>query len=232
MKRVLFCLLSLADLSLTCWLLDNSGGQAYEANPLACWWLSRHGWLGLACFKLACMLTVLGLATVISRHRPRAGSRVLTFACTALASVVLYSAALCREAYSSPERRAAEEDRRLDRELGKAKAHQALMDRLAEGVTDGRLPLLEAAVLAGESERGRDPAFLEHLAHFYHGRTAQECLAASVIMHAIMRQRQPRVAWDLALRLEQEFYLSYGSPAPLRHRQGLGEPPAVEAASE
>jgi hypothetical protein len=211
MKSLLFCLLSLADLALTCWLLGNSGGQAYEANPLARWWLSRHGWVGLACFKLTCVLTVLGLASLISRYRPRAGGRVLTFGCAALAAVVLYSAALCLGADASPERLQAEESRRLDEEFHKAEAYHALLDRLVEDVLAGRLTLREAAQLAAESERGRDPTWLECLARVYPGRSGPECLAANVIHHAVIsRAKEPEVG----VRLEAEFYRTFGARAP------------------
>jgi len=216
-KPLLFCLLSLADLALTCWLLGNAQGQAYEANPLARWCLSRHGLPGLACFKLASVLAVLGLAWAISRSRPRAGGGVLTFACAALAAVVLYSAALCLGANASPERLLAEKARRLDRELRKAAAYRALMERLAEGVAEGRLTLREAAALAGESEKGQDPAWLECLGKVYPGRAPQECLAANVFAQTLASRRRgdAQAARDLAARLRQEFYLSYGSPAPL-----------------
>jgi hypothetical protein len=220
MKHLLFCLLSLADLSMTCWLLGNSGGQTYEANPLARWWLSRHGWLGLAGFKLACVLAVLGLAAVISRHRPRAGTRVLTFGCAALAAVVLYSAALCLNAHASPERQQAEESRRLDGELRKVEVYHALVKRLAEDVVAGRLTLREATRLIAESERGQDPAWLECLASAYPGRSVPECLAANIILHAGVSQgEQTPAACEVALRLEREFYLNFGTPAPLRHQE-------------
>ncbi len=94
-KQSLFALLSLADLALTWWLLEQSDGQVYEANPLAGWLLAHAGWGGLACFKAAIVLLVLGLAALISRRRPAAADRVLNFACAAMSLVVLYSTALC-----------------------------------------------------------------------------------------------------------------------------------------
>ena len=52
-KQLLFVVLNFADLVLTAWLLSTSEGGVYEANPVARWWLVRHGWLGLAAFKAA-----------------------------------------------------------------------------------------------------------------------------------------------------------------------------------
>ena len=93
-KQLLFLLLSLADLALTYWLLRQSDRQIYEANPVARWWLAQHGAVGLAGFKGAIVLFVLTLTVVISRHKPRAAGRILTFGCVSLVFVVRYSAAL------------------------------------------------------------------------------------------------------------------------------------------
>jgi hypothetical protein len=100
-KQLLFVLLSLADLVLTCRLLGHSGGQVYEANPVAQWWLARLGAAGLVYFKGADVLLVLILAAFIARTRPRAAGRILTFGCVTLVLVVLYSAALCPPACCS-----------------------------------------------------------------------------------------------------------------------------------
>jgi hypothetical protein len=90
-KQVLFAVLSLADLFLTWRLVAATGGQIYESNPIANWWLTRLGWLGLGMFKLFMTVTVAGLTVVISRFRPQVGGRVLGFACAAVAVVVAYS---------------------------------------------------------------------------------------------------------------------------------------------
>ena len=94
-KQLVFVVLSLADLYLTRHLVSATDGQIYESNPIANWWLSNLGWLGLGAFKLLTMLTVAGLVVAISRSRPRAGRRVLSFACVAVAAVVAYSCYLC-----------------------------------------------------------------------------------------------------------------------------------------
>jgi hypothetical protein len=104
-KQLLFALLSLADLTLTCWLLGHSDGQVYEVNPVAGWWLARHGAAGLAGFKGAVVLLVLTLTAIIARRKPQAAGRILTFGCVSLVLVVLYSAALCPAACRSPEER-------------------------------------------------------------------------------------------------------------------------------
>jgi hypothetical protein len=102
-KQLLFALLSVTDLFLTWWLLDHSDGEVYESNPVANWWLARHGWLGLVAFKAGGVLLVIGLVAFISRYRPRAGGRILGFACAILALVVLYSAFLWRWVPGAPE---------------------------------------------------------------------------------------------------------------------------------
>jgi hypothetical protein len=94
-KQSLFTLLSLADLALTWWLVKQSAGHVYEANPLAHWCLARAGWAGLACFKAAIVLLVLTLVGLIVRRSPATADRLLNFACAAVALVVLYSTFLC-----------------------------------------------------------------------------------------------------------------------------------------
>src|SRR5262245_24142327 len=88
-----FAILSAADFALTRHLLHGSD-TAYEANPVAGWLLARHGWGGLALFKVAIALVFVGLAAVVHWHRPRAAKQLLGFGCAALALVVIYSAAL------------------------------------------------------------------------------------------------------------------------------------------
>src|SRR5215471_14829004 len=76
-KLLLFALLSLADLSLTWWLLTLPDSPIHEGNPVAEWCLAQFGWIGLAGFKTAVVVLVAGLAVVISRRRPWAGGLVL-----------------------------------------------------------------------------------------------------------------------------------------------------------
>ncbi len=93
-KLILFKALSLADLVLTWHLLQHGKGNVYESNPIANAWLSWYGWIGLVIFKLVAVFFVACLCVVISFYRPRAGGRVLIFACSILAMVILYSCSL------------------------------------------------------------------------------------------------------------------------------------------
>jgi hypothetical protein len=101
-KLALFVLLSVADLALTWWLISGTGGEVYESNPVADFLLRAYGWLGLGVFKFAVVMLVSTLVLVISRSRPRAGGRILLFACSMLACVVLYSCFLTWEVGLSP----------------------------------------------------------------------------------------------------------------------------------
>lgn len=96
---LLFCVLSGLDLFLTWRLLGQGPSRVYESNPLAAWCLGRFGWTGLAAYKLAAVLMVLGATAVLCRRRPRAGARVLTFGCSVLSAVVLYSSFLVGSAH-------------------------------------------------------------------------------------------------------------------------------------
>jgi hypothetical protein len=188
-RQLLFALLSAADLALTWWLLGHSDGQVYEANPVARWWLTRFGWLGLAGFKAAVVLLVVALTAVIAPSRPRSAGRLLGLGCACLAVVVFYSAALCREAARSPEERAAEVDRecreglaRINREAArerrKSEVFAALRARLCRDLRAGRCTLREAAERLLASERGRDGVWLRTLAGYYPGRPPEERVAA------------------------------------------------------
>jgi Domain of unknown function (DUF5658) len=93
-QLLLYAALSLVDLALTYRLLQRGGGHVYESNPVANAWLSAYGWAGLVAFKLACMALVGSVAVLLWSRRPRAADRLLTFSCTAVALVVLYSCSL------------------------------------------------------------------------------------------------------------------------------------------
>jgi hypothetical protein len=93
-KLMVFFFLSVLDFLMTMQLVNQSGGWVYESNPLASWWLARGGWVGLALFKLGIVSAVTYAWSIIVILRPKAGDLVLTFACSTLALVVLYSGSL------------------------------------------------------------------------------------------------------------------------------------------
>ena len=93
-RLLIFGTLSFLDLALTYHLLQRGGGRVYESNPVANAWLSSYGWIGLALFKLLTMGLVIVVAVVLSARRPRAATSILTFACSAVALVVVYSCSL------------------------------------------------------------------------------------------------------------------------------------------
>jgi hypothetical protein len=93
-KLVFYTFLSVADLLLTRHLLDEGGGEIYESNPVASWWLASYGWMGLVSFKFAMVALVDALSVFIAAYRPKTSRRILLFACTVTALVVAYSAYL------------------------------------------------------------------------------------------------------------------------------------------
>jgi hypothetical protein len=240
-KQVLFVLLSVADLALTCWLLERSGGHVQEANPVAAWWLAQHSALGLACFKGAAVLVVLGLAALIARHRPRAAGHILTFGCTALALVVLYSVSLCPAATLSPEEREAIETWEASRQLDETNrathewrlrlnAFQALRVELCQGLLAGSLTLREAVDRLLASEKARERNWLSSLSRFYLEGSVAQRIAAYLLWHAVLAQEdKPVAAWSVALRLEQEFQCTYDRSPPRAHRDLLLDPGAEDS---
>jgi hypothetical protein len=219
-KQLLFALLSGADLLLTWWLLDHSAG-VFESNPLACWWLARYGWLGLAAFKASVATLVLVLAVVVCRHRPRVAGRLLQFGCGTLVLVVLYSGSLCWAVARSPEEReiaaARQQGQQLQERSREAETYGVLLEQAGEELIAGKSSLSQAVQQLQDSKMGRNPAWLRKLAEVYRGRSPQECLAANLIQRLVAsRQEDPQAARCIAQRLQREFEFTYGdgSPAP------------------
>jgi hypothetical protein len=231
-KQVLFALLSVADLTLTAWLLGHSDGAVYEANPIARWWLNEHGWLGLIGFKAAAVLLVVALAGLIARSRPRVAGRLLTLGCVALALVVLHNAALCRTACLSPEERLAavhqqagdhlvELNRQTRQQFVKLQAFRALQARLCQDLGAGRCTLREAAEELAAAEGGRNPHWLLGLAIRFPDLAPEERVAAWLIDNvAFGQQDAPQAARGLTRRLERAFQLTYARPLPRKYLPG------------
>jgi hypothetical protein len=97
----LFVALSACDFALTYLLVEGSGGEVYEANPVAAPWLADHGWMGLAAFKLTAVLVVIGAVGLIARRKPAIGVAVACAACLATAVVNLHSHRLLAAAETS-----------------------------------------------------------------------------------------------------------------------------------
>lgn len=86
-----FILLSLADLVLTRVLLVQSGGDIYEANPVASTIITQLGWSALTLYKLALVSLVSGIVLFVGHYRPVTARRLLLFACMLMTGVVTYS---------------------------------------------------------------------------------------------------------------------------------------------
>ncbi len=215
-KQSLFAVLSLTDLTLTWWLLGHTDGVVCEANPVACWWLARFGWHGLAGFKFGMMLFVGAVAAAISLARPRAGGGILGFGCAALGLVVFYSACLC---CSVPSLCAGDSASAINRQAEEGNSNRAafwtLRAQLAEDLIAGRCRLEDAATQLAGCEKLQDDELRRNQAGFYPGRPLLERLAASLINQAVLsRLSNPRTARQIARRLEDEFRRTYGSPPP------------------
>ena len=96
-----YALLSALDLKLTAALLHANPG-AYESNPFAAACLERHGWPGLAVYKIAGVLAFAGALLLLVRRRPKVASAVVTFGCAVLFAVTTYSLDLLSEAHAEP----------------------------------------------------------------------------------------------------------------------------------
>src|SRR5262249_42333341 len=190
-KLLAFGILSVLDLLLTWRLVQASGGQIYESNPVASAWLSRYGWQGLILFK-ASMVMLIGLVVLlISLHRPDYGGRILIFACSVTAAVVLYSFYLSQFVNASDGDRG-EETAQLDgfrthREL--ECRHQdfeyiALLNRLSYDLSSNRTTLLCAVNELAYWKYGKHPRALRPEAR-YAATGEREGLALALLDHVI-----------------------------------------------
>ena len=100
-RLLLFAGLSLADLFLTWVLISQSNGEVYEGNPVAGAVLAKFHWAGLAAFKFMTFAVVVCLTAIIARQRPLVSVRVLTFACSTLGGVTIYSCSLVARLFAT-----------------------------------------------------------------------------------------------------------------------------------
>jgi hypothetical protein len=86
-----FVALGLTDFLQTYTLLNDSGGTAYESNPVAAAWLTGYGWQGLAVFKAVSVALVAGVVVVLARRRPKVGAAVALVGCAVDLWVVFHT---------------------------------------------------------------------------------------------------------------------------------------------
>jgi hypothetical protein len=228
-KLLLFALLSIADLALTWRLVQHSSGQVYESNPLANWWLQHYGWCGLAAFKGITVALVLGLWAIVVRYRPRIGSRMLTFACTAVALVVLYSSLLAGYLGAQPNaprleelRQVARESQWLDGQMDQYHRYNLLCQQLYRDVLTQRCTLSEAVYQLACSQKGHNRAWLNRLRGRYPGCSDDECLAAHFLEGlASALMRDPARARQVVQQLEADFAVLYRKPSPCHYDSWL-----------
>jgi hypothetical protein len=216
-KLFLFTALSLADLGLTWFLLERSEGRGSESNPVASWWLTHFGFAGLAGFKVGIVLFVAVLALILTRRRPRAAGGVLTFGCTALLAVVVYSGFLVHDVRADgAEREEAEAvGRDLDRKAAQEQAAWALLGRLGRDLAARRTTLAEAVPTLASCERFQDPGWLRALETVHPDETLSEILAARLAAAALdAAANDPAGAEQLARDLDAQFRSCFGRPAP------------------
>jgi hypothetical protein len=221
----LFAALSAADLALTLFLIGRTQGVVYESNPLAGWWLDRHGWLGLAAFKVG-LVGLVGVVTVLlARRRPRAAGRLLGFGCGAVAVVVLYSCSLARAYVTGANDEAFEIQRlvasseHLSSELEKGDRYRDVLQELSREAGAGTLDLAAGVARLRQTEKAHDPAWLDQL-RVTDDLTDDECLAANIISFTVSSLRaQPDAARAAEDRLAAQFQDRYDHTFP---KAGLG----------
>jgi hypothetical protein len=88
---IVFAILGAVDFIQTYTLVQRSGGQVYESNPLAATWLKDYGWYGLAVFKAGTTLVVATIVLILRRKKPRVAAVIATTAFLSVLAVAIYS---------------------------------------------------------------------------------------------------------------------------------------------
>lgn len=86
-----YCILSVVDYVFTFALIHLSGGTAYESNPVAAACLERHGWNGLAAFKVGGVCVFVVAVGLLASRRPQIAAGVAALGCAVLLTVTTYS---------------------------------------------------------------------------------------------------------------------------------------------
>jgi Domain of unknown function (DUF5658) len=214
-----FALLSAADFALTRHLLEDTGA-AYEANPVANWLLQRHGWSGLAFFKLAIGLLVAGLSGAVYCYRPKAARQLLGFACVALAIVVGYSSALAvvhesRGHLDAEVAQELQEDQRLSKAQENVAEYRSVLEQVTTRLEAGTMTLAEAVDEINTTDKANDPDWLSALHYLYPGLTDRGCLSASLIQNTLASVDLSTPSGKRASRrLVSELYALCGTDSP------------------
>jgi len=169
-KFALYTVLSVADLSLTFFLLTHGKGIIYESNPVASAWLASFGWFGLVTYKALTMALLASIIVFISAHENRLAGRLLVFACLALAAVVGYSANIALDMRSDPLQLRISQDREKYSDF--YFSHFAPAYRQ---VRSGSWTVTQAADKLVTKENGYWQSLLRHR---YPGLSDRDCLAA------------------------------------------------------
>lgn len=204
-KLLLFVGLSAADFAMTWFLISRGGGEVYEANPVAAWWLGRHGWFGLALFKASIVGIVASLLLTVWRNRPISGHRLATFACLIVAAVVGYSGVL---ATRRPDPKMAaigsvselqEWSERLQADLEASNAYRKVLYEISDDLAADRCNLAEAVDRLSQTEKGNEEEFRKMLRRLHPDLDERSSLAICVVQFTLrwneseMEQLLPRL---------------------------------------
>src|SRR5262249_6795022 len=109
----------------------------------------------------------------------------------------------------------AEARAQMQAQLERGAAYRSLVGRLAQDLAADRRGLAEAGELLRDTDRGRDPTWLDLLPPQVPSRPDHECPAANLMTRAVTSlRRDPEAARLLGRRLAEEFASAYGRPAP------------------
>jgi hypothetical protein len=206
----LLLLLNAADFALTRFLCAGETG-VYEANPVAAWWLLHYGWLGLAGFKFATVLLVVGIATVLMRRRPRLGRGVLALGCAAAAIAVFVGGYLAGTAGLRDRQLAATEASddaeagRLNGELARGHDYRTVILHESDMLAADQSTLADSIERLAATDKASDPNWLSLLRHSFGPLEVRQCLALNLVEMTLTRHYQHPEFAGVSERLFREL---------------------------
>lgn len=215
-KLVIFALLSVGDFSMTYFLLSNQESGVYESNPVAEQTLAGYGWVGLALFKSAIVMSVVGIAIYLHRRRPRIAHDLLAVGCGAVVVAILSGGSIAI-AIAHEVKLAEEEQHQVEfgnygtGNLPPMEDEYAFrLEELAHNLVHEQTTLEQATHDLQELRIAQNLDWYISLREVYPGLSNPACLSAELVQCTMESRIRSAGSRRLAARLEAEFQNLYG----------------------
>ena len=215
---MLFVLLNLGDLLLSCFLFSAHSEWARESNPVANWFLTHLGFVGLIGFKVVVVSFALFVLSCLHRSRPKVALATLWGGSAIVLAVVAYSLTLVRDLGQFSHEVAHQHERRsiLARRSLKTRYLQKVLSELTRETVHRGLSLNKAVTILEKRTR-QDKEWRKHLRTTFGPATSREHLAFVLCLHlGSYLPQESEQAQQIMLRVNDELTLLYVESADLR----------------